>query len=687
MKGKKTDWAPLEKMGLYRIFPIHRLPVSVGMKILFILMLIVVLGSFVTLRLSLRLIYDNIWREAQNKLHNDLKTARMMYDGALMDVDRVVDFTANRFFLMEGIESGGLEDLKVQLEKIRRDRGLDVFTLVDNEGVVILRTAAPYSVGDNVSNDPIVHSALSGHKASGTVVMTRERLKLEGEELVIRAHVNVKPTKNALPGALEVVDSGMLLMAAYPVYSRHGVKLGALYGARLLNNDTVLVDSIMAQMFPGSQEQINLAMVSIFFWDVRASTSLRFSNGNRAAGSLMYGEVSEAVLKNGQNWVGTSWVVQDWYFAAYEPIRDPDGKVIGSLGIGLWKSPFIAIRDNFVSRYVKISLVALAIVLVLGFIFSRMLTKPLRELAKASHELAKGKLDFRVKIKAGRDEIRELELAFNLMANNLNTIMQERQKLTDELRDLNDRYMELLGFASHEIKGPVGVIAVTVENLRKNGSHLRDDAFEKILDRLDRNVSYISSMSDKYLHYSKIESGQLKLYKTETKILSEIIEPAVEGEQKPILEKKMEVEIENAEEMADLTLYVDPEMTRVIFSNLISNAVKYGYQGGYIRIGCVETEESYVFNVKNNGEGIPPDEIGLIFKKFRRLESARKKQKGTGLGLFITREIVELHGGRIRAESEPGKWANFIFELPKSSVNPSVHDKGNKVQGEELWGY
>jgi len=687
VRGKK--WKPLERVGIYRVLPLHRLPMSLAMKILVVFSLIMALSFMVMLRLSLRLIYDNIWREAQDKLSGDLKTARIMYDNGLKEVATVVDFTSNRFFIMEAIEKGDLPNLRSQLELIRRDRGLDFMTLVNQDGVVTLRTAPPYATGDNVMSDELVRRALRGEKSSGTTLMTRDRLARESEQLVMRAFISAKPTENAAPGAISQVDSGLTMMAAYPIQDQLGRKLGVIYGGRLLNNDTALVDEIMGAIFPGvGAGQVNNAMVTIFYWDIRASSTIREPSGNRAVGSRMFKETSESVLNNGRDWFGESWVVFDWYFAAYEPLLDPEGKVVGALGIGLWKGPFIAVRDNFIWSNVKIFSVGIVIIMLLGLVFSRMLTKPLRALADASDEIAKGNLEYRVSIKPGRDEIRELELAFNQMANNLHANMEEKDKLAAALHDLNLRYMELLGFASHELKQPIGVFKLSIANLRKMGPYAQPEKFDAILDRMDGNADYIASMSEKYLFYAQIESGQLKLYERECGALSEVIEPAVEGEQKTLLEKEMRVEVLNGARLKGLRLLVDPELMRAVLANLLSNAVKFGDQGGYVQLGFKETEDSYEFNVKNNGEGLPLDKLEESFGKFTRLEHVRHKQKGTGLGLFNAREIVERHGGRIRAESEPGKWANFVFTLPKErvSVSPGAAQAVNGAAAGELRG-
>jgi len=667
--GKKRKWHPLERLGLYRILPLHRVPISLGMKILIVFLMIIGIGFLITLRLSLNLIYDHIWRETQDKLRTDLKICRMIYDYALSDLDAVVDFTAGRIFLVNDLQQGLYDQLRVQLERIRHDRGLDIFTLIDPTGVVRLRTAPPYQVGDDLSNDELVRQALQGTKASGNVVLTRDRLVRESEDLALRAGIQVKPTEHALPPALQSVEAGMFMMSAYPVRKQSGEVIGVLCGGKMINNNFALADSVMARIFPDSEgKDVNYAMVSIFFWDVRITTTLRTPNGIRATGYLLYDQVSEAVLHNGQNWLGTSWVHNDWYFAAYEPIKDPDGKVIGALGLGLWKGPFIAIRDNLLRQYIKFSVLGLISATLLGMIFSRMLTKPLRGLVDASEELAKGNLDYRIKLKSGKDEIRDLESAFNSMAEKLRAYMSEKDQLTVQLQNLNQRYMELLGFASHEIKQPIAVIMGTVANLRKLEPETISRNLENVLDRLQRNITQIASMTEKYLNYSKIESGQIQLSEQRCRLLAEVLDPVIEGEQKPMLERQMKLALLQREHLAGMELFVDPAMLRVVFANLISNAVKYGQPGSEIQLGTEECGDHVRFFIRNDGEGIPGNKLQEIFGKFVRLENTRRSQKGTGLGLYNVKEIVELHGGKIWAESEPGKWAKFTLTLPKERV-------------------
>lgn len=108
----------------------------------------------------------------------------------------------------------------------------------------------------------------------------------------------------------------------------------------------------------------------------------------------------------------------------------------------------------------------------------------------------------------------------------------------------------------------------------------------------------------------------------------------------------------------------DRELLRIVYKNFIDNAVKYGREGGTIRLGCTKSGENYTFEVWNDGDGLAPDKLAQLFNKFVRLHRDKETTRSTGLGLFITKDIIEKHGGSVRAESREGEWISFKFTLP-----------------------
>jgi signal transduction histidine kinase len=181
-----------------------------------------------------------------------------------------------------------------------------------------------------------------------------------------------------------------------------------------------------------------------------------------------------------------------------------------------------------------------------------------------------------------------------------------------------------------------------------------------------RNVNGLINMIQKYLQLGRIESGRMEVNKTRIPVFGEALAPILEDEKQQLAARKMEVILENEEAFRKVEAVADPVLLRVVFSNLIGNAIKYGREGAKIWCGFREEPADFLFYVKNEGQGIPADKLARVFEKFARLDGElERKQRGTGLGLFNAKEIVEKHGGKIWAESAEGKWANFLFTIPK----------------------
>jgi signal transduction histidine kinase len=119
--------------------------------------------------------------------------------------------------------------------------------------------------------------------------------------------------------------------------------------------------------------------------------------------------------------------------------------------------------------------------------------------------------------------------------------------------------------------------------------------------------------------------------------------------------------------VGDIQVVADPSMLEIVYRNLFGNALKYRSPEGKISYGVEIRNDRYVFNVWNEGPGVEKDQTDLIFEKFYRVsdESTREK-RGTGLGLYNIRGIIQAHGGRIWCESEPGYWINFLFDIPRN---------------------
>ncbi|MFH1139133.1 MAG: cache domain-containing protein [Pseudomonadota bacterium] len=562
------------------------------------------------------------------------------------------------------------EEHHLALEAVRRQFHLDILGLTDGQGKVILRGAPPYTTGDDLSNDPVVSKALRGETVKGFQVLRPTRLRTEGDGLAERAFVVFEPTPMAKPRAESTEGSGLAMMAAFPIRDIKDDVMGVIFAGSLLNRNHDLVDRIRSIVFEGQAPDGGpIGAVTIFQWDVRVATNVTLPNGNRALGTRVSAEVYDKVLENNSSWYSRAFVVNEWYISAYDPIRDVENKVIGILYVGVPARKYDQIRRDLWRIYAAMSLICACLVVLAGLVFARRLTTAVHRLAEGASRISKGEYNLRVKEPKAEDELKDLTKAFNAMAasladreERLKIARDDLEKINAALHQVNQNYLEMLGFVSHELKNTLGVIFTSAKTLAAGLAGPLNEKQGVLVSGIGKNIDAAVSMTRKYLDLTRIEKGELKVQPEKIDLVSEVVGPVLE-ELKGALERQG-VRLVNGLPRS-LPLVGDPTLLRVVFKNLLDNALKYGRENGLIKIMFHRDEKEYRFEVWNEGRGLTPDQISRTFGKFVRFKADHETDsKGTGLGLFITRDIVGKHNGTIRVESEYGRYAAFIFTLP-----------------------
>jgi hypothetical protein len=233
----------------------------------------------------------------------------------------------------------------------------------------------------------------------------------------------------------------------------------------------------------------------------------------------------------------------------------------------------------------------------------------------------------------------------------------------EQLTAANHAYLEMLAFVSHEIKNPIASL-VTDTRLLADGylGPLEPQQVDK-LERVIAKGQYLLGLVQDYLDLARIDGGGLELAACPgVDVVEEVIAPSIDLVRAQIDEAGMRLQLDLPP--GTVTADCDPTLIRIVLVNLLGNAVKYGRRGGEIRLRVVREPERLEVSVWNEGEGFRPEERGRLFQRFSRLRSSGGANKrGTGVGLYTSWRIMQLHGGRIRARSEPGQWAEFDFEL------------------------
>ena len=307
---------------------------------------------------------------------------------------------------------------------------------------------------------------------------------------------------------------------------------------------------------------------------------------------------------------------------------------------------------------------------------------------KGISKLGKGEFDTQVELKT-QDEFFWLAESFNKMAKdirksttsveNLNREIEERKKaeeamneLNQNLKDANQEMRDFVYIASHDLREPLRKITAFGTILEKSlKDKLTADDAENIGFMID-GAKRLTKMIDGLLAYAKISS---RIQPPQCVDLNETIKELRQFELSILLQEK-QVIIEIPQPLPSVE--VDPVQIRQIMQNLIANGVKYQKTGNrpHITITSKPAAGDMVkIEVSDNGIGIKPEYVQIIFTMFKRLHNSEEYQ-GTGIGLSVCKKIVELHGGKIGVESEPGKGSTFWFTMPMADCNCLVSGVG-----------
>jgi signal transduction histidine kinase len=288
-----------------------------------------------------------------------------------------------------------------------------------------------------------------------------------------------------------------------------------------------------------------------------------------------------------------------------------------------------------------------------GLFVSATVTDGLQQLAITAQQLAEGDLSARVDI-SGKDEVAQVGLAFNEMADQLETVDMQRTELENLRRDL-------IAWTSHDLRTPLTSIRVRVEAL--NDGVLDDPETEQRYYRsILSDVMALNLLFDDMFELAQLDRVDAKLEKS-LDSLEELIEECLERFQTISAERGVQLSANVGEDVDPLPLN-SAKISRVL-DNLISNSLRYTPEGGRIVITADRDGDRVIVSVEDSGPGFNEEDIPRLFEQFYRGEQARTRATGgAGLGLSIAHGVVEAHGGRIWAENVPGGGARVSFELP-----------------------
>ena len=526
--------------------------------------------------------------------------------------------------------------------------GTHLIAVLDPEGNVLVGRVtspegelSPVISQGNWGQLPIVEEALSsGREQAATEIIPAEflaQVSLDGQ-----AYISLIDTPKAAPEPFDSREgtAGLALMGVSPLWGEGGEVVGAVLAVYLFNNDFTLVDRI--------KEVAGVDTVTIFFGDLRVSTNVRNEDGTRAVGTRVSQLVFDVVLEQARDYVGRAYVVNDWFITRYEPLRDHQGQVVGSLYVGALESAFQALVHTFNNRVTLIALVCIVLAGVIAVPIARLITRPIAELVEANRRLAQGDMTIRVQ-PYGSGELAVLGRSFNSM---VETLHQTQQEL------LHKEKLALMGQlaagVAHEINNPLGTILLFSDVMYKEAREddLRRNDLKMIIDETTRCKNIVADL----LNFAR----QQEVLAQETDVHT-LLEHVIEGiSLQPIFE---EVEIVRRFSSDLPTIQADAAQLQQVFVNLMNNAAEaMADGGGAITLTTRPVDSQWVeIKVSDTGCGIPAQNLSKLFTPFF---TTKALGKGTGLGLSIVYGIIKMHRGQITVQSETGQGTTFTVTLP-----------------------
>lgn len=628
--------------------------------ILSFLTVIGITGFFATF-VGIKLIDKSIVPRIQDKVRVDLNSAREIFQGRIADIQDVIRLTSARFLIKEGILNGDRERLSVELEKIKQKESLDILNLTDSEGTVLLRTANPKTEGDSQASNELIKKILTEKKViASTEILPKEELMREGKDLAERAYTKVIATPELNSTHKEAETSGMFIIAAAPVLSDEGKILGVLYGGRLLNHNNTIVDKIRYMIY--EDEKYNgkdVGVVTIFQNDVRISTNVKTESGQRAIGTLVSEDAYKNVLIEGNSLSKIEFALHDWYITAYEPIKNISGKTIGILGLGVLESKFKSMERKALWIFLGITFVGIAVSVIICFVLTNSIMKPINSLLLATHSLADGNMEQRVQLDNSPEEIAALGEAFNYMVSSVKERDEQLRRQAQEEIMKSERLAmvgQLAAGVAHEINNPLGGILLFSRLLLQKAPSeglMRDN-----LERIEKDAKRCQTIVQGLLDFARQREPKIK-----TLQLNDILEKTVSlFENQPLFHN---IEIVKQYQPDLPVISADSAQLQQVFVNIIMNAADAMNGKGVLTISTqpAGTNDYVEISFTDTGNGIPPDKLDRVFEPFFTTKGVGH---GTGLGLSISYGIIRRHGGTIKISSRVGQGSTFVIALPKN---------------------
>ncbi len=338
--------------------------------------------------------------------------------------------------------------------------------------------------------------------------------------------------------------------------------------------------------------------------------------------------------------------------AVTSEIKDADGKKVGTLRLWAFGSDALLTTADAAFKTSSFQAIAIAAIIgvvlacVLGYVTSRKMAEPIQKITRTAKQLRNGDMTARTGV-SGTDDIGQLGETFDDMASTLERDIKLEHRLT--------------GDVAHELRTPLMAMQATVEAMQDGVLPADDEHFETVASEVRR----LSRLVDAMLKLSRLENNANEL-KTERTDVIYLLRSLVSSQHALFHEKGLHLRFINESGREELMADVDGDLIREAMVNLMSNAMRYTDADGYVKVSVKQDRGDVLMSVEDTGIGIAKEDIPQTFSRFWRSDVSRERVSGgLGVGLSLTKEIVDKHNGTILVESELGRGTKFTLRIPR----------------------
>ena len=608
------------------------------------------------------------------KIRSDLAVAQGYFERTLAEIGASAGTIAESHTLQLAL-AGPPREIGARLEAWRQRERLDFVNLRAPDGTLRATQAGPAPASGAPS--PAFPPAAAFRELTSVELVTVEQLAQIAPGLEGRVPIELLPTRNAAPTARSVENRALLLQAIRPVRDRSGRLLGHVQAGVLLNRNLAFIDHVNGIVYPeGALPFGSRGTATLFLDDVRISTNVRLfggapdapgatgatsatdTPGDRAIGTRVSASVREAVLGRGQTWLDRAFVVDDWYVSGYLPIADGAGTRVGMLYVGFLERPFTNLKLAAVGAIGALFVVAMALAALVSLRWARTIFRPIEQMESTMRRVEAGALEARVGSAASDDELGRLAGHLDRLLDAVGEKTRELKrwnaeldaKVADRTRALEEAQTQLVrneklatvgqltASIAHEVNNPIAVIQGNLDLVRElldaeTAARLRPE-----LKLIDEQIERMRLVVTQLLQFAR--PTEFAGY-VESLDPGRLLEESLLLVQHLLAKTRIEVRRDYA---ARQRVEINRQELQQVLVNLLVNAIDAMPGGGRLELSTRDEGPQVIAEVTDSGPGLAPDLMAQLFQPF-----ATRKTHGTGLGLWISRGIVERYGGDIRA--------------------------------------